>query len=86
MILTKDSVEEVVRREAGGKGYNLYLLTKAKYNVPAWTIISADLFRQYITDNDISTRIQDLLQNITRGLTSTTTASKRSSCSSIIRA
>lgn len=64
MILTKNSVEEVVKREAGGKGYNIYLLSKQGFLIPSWSIIGADVFKEYLLKIDSNNKIQSLLDDL----------------------
>lgn len=60
-LVTQNSCLEFVIREAGGKGYNLYLLTKAGYNVPPWVGIGISIFQRFLTDTGLKSQIIDFL-------------------------
>lgn len=61
MLITNKSTKSFVKREAGGKGYNLYLLTQEKFPVPGWIIISASVFKNFRILNDLDNIINKSL-------------------------
>lgn len=62
MLITKISTNTYAQREAGGKGYNLYLLTKENFSIPDWIIISADAFEKFKDFNNLDEKINKLLK------------------------
>jgi phosphohistidine swiveling domain-containing protein len=63
MLITRQSTEGYARREAGGKGYNLYRLTRSGFDVPEWRIIGARLLRDYLARSGIG---QDIESDLSR--------------------
>jgi len=70
MLITKTSTNIYAQREAGGKGYNLYLLTKENFPVPDWIIIGADAFEKLKKFNNLDDRINKLLKPLRENPTS----------------
>lgn len=62
MLITKTSTNTYAQREGGGKGYNLYLLTRENFPVPDWIIIEADAFEKFKRFNDLDGKINKLLK------------------------
>lgn len=66
MLITFGSTESYARREAGGKGYSLYLLTREGFPVPRWVVLGAGVFRRFRCLTGIETLLCEklkLLQN-----------------------
>lgn len=70
MLITKTSTNTYAQREAGGKGYNLYLLTKENFPVPDWIIIGADSFEKFKSFNNLNDKINKLLKPLRESSTS----------------
>ncbi|MEK6705639.1 MAG: phosphoenolpyruvate synthase [Bdellovibrionota bacterium] len=64
MIITRGSTESFARKNAGGKGYNLYLLTKAGFEVPPWVVINANVFLGYCRMTGIGSKISSALAGL----------------------
>ncbi|HUI91610.1 MAG TPA: phosphoenolpyruvate synthase [Chitinivibrionales bacterium] len=47
MLVTPQSTPSFARREAGGKGYNLYLMSREGIPVPPWVVLGTDVFRRF---------------------------------------
>jgi len=60
-VLTADSPESLVGAEAGGKGLNLFRLTRAGFAVPKWAILSADVFDRFCARSGIAEEIESAL-------------------------
>ena len=63
MIVTKNSTETFAKKEAGGKGYNLYLLSRAGFLVPEWLILGARYFNEFKNISKIEDKIEIILKN-----------------------
>ena len=61
MIITKDTTLYYANRYAGGKGINLYHLSKAGFNVPKFQILSSTIFRKFVEENNIQERIDKIV-------------------------
>ena len=70
MLITKTTINTYAQREAGGKGYNLYLLTKENFPVPDWIIIGADAFEKFKKFNNLDDKINKLLKPLRESPTS----------------
>lgn len=62
MLITKASTSSYAHREAGSKGYNLYLLTRENFSIPDWIIIGASAFKRFKNLNNIDSKIDELLK------------------------
>lgn len=62
MLVTPKSTESFARREAGGKGYNLYLMSRESLPVPAWIVLGANVFRKFRASAAISEPIGKILE------------------------
>lgn len=61
MLITCQSPQDQARREAGGKGYNLYLMTRAGLPVPPWIILGAAVFRSFCDLTGIGPKLRSCL-------------------------
>jgi len=84
MLITKTSTSTYAQREAGGKGYNLYLLTKENFPVPDWIIIGADAFEKFKKFNSLDDKINKLLKPLRESPTSNNAATISRSINEII--
>lgn len=61
MIITRESIDSYSKRHAGGKGYQLHLLTKAGFPVPNWRIVGSKIFKDFKNAHDIESKFQKFL-------------------------
>ncbi|OFZ82353.1 MAG: hypothetical protein A2603_03745 [Bdellovibrionales bacterium RIFOXYD1_FULL_55_31] len=66
MLVTSKSTDVYAKREAGGKGYNLYLLSREGFPVPKWLVLGARVFREFRKENDLDLRIASVLHGLGR--------------------
>jgi len=64
MFITSNSTKSYVKREAGGKGYNLYLLTQEGLPIPRWIIIGANTFKKFKKVNNLHNQINNYLDKL----------------------
>lgn len=64
MIITKNSPTNNLPQYAGGKGYNLHLLTNAGFFVPRWIIIDNETFKDFLNSNNLYSKINNELKTI----------------------
>ncbi len=65
MLVTKKSTPFFAKTEAGGKGYNLYLMSQAELPVPEWVILGKRYFHQFLLENKLKPLIDEQLQKLT---------------------
>lgn len=65
MVITSQSTESYVRREAGGKGYNLFLLSNAGFSVPTWRVLGSNCFKAYRAANHLEEKLKPILSAVT---------------------
>lgn len=63
LIIDQKSTEAYAKRQAGGKGYNLYLLTREGFPVPPWVVLGADVFRRFVAVNGLASVIMATLDS-----------------------
>ena len=63
LLVTKDSTLNFVRNQAGGKGSNLYLMSKAGMPVPDWLILGPNVFDQFLETTKAGTSIERILND-----------------------
>ena len=61
MIVTPQSTESFAKREAGGKGFNLFLLSQAGLPVPSWVVVGARYFKQFREQSGLDAQFAALL-------------------------
>jgi phosphohistidine swiveling domain-containing protein len=64
MIVKKSSIEVFAKREAGGKGYNLYLLTQKGFPVPDWCVLGKRVFRQFLDATGTGAKIDAVIDRL----------------------
>lgn len=64
MIVRKNSTETFARREAGGKGYNLYLMTRKGFPVPDWCVLGKRVFRQFLAATGTGARLDAVIDRL----------------------
>ncbi|MFT6603627.1 MAG: pyruvate,water dikinase, partial [Bacteriovoracaceae bacterium] len=47
LLISENSERNYASRNAGGKGFNLYVMTKAGLNVPKWVVLGSDTFDNF---------------------------------------
>lgn len=65
MVITSQSTESYVRREAGGKGYNLYLLSNAGFSVPEWSVLGSSSFKSFREATKFDEKLKPILAHVT---------------------
>lgn len=74
MFVFKDSIPAFAKREAGGKGYNLYRLSRAEVPVPEWFVLGREYFQKFVQSSPVAGGLNQTLKAFTRGeLTATQT-------------
>ncbi len=63
MLTLKNSTPSFARAESGGKGYNLYLMSRLGMPVPDWVVLGRGIHTQFINDTGIGGEIEELLSN-----------------------
>lgn len=67
MLVFKDSVPAFAKQQAGGKGYNLYRLTRAGVPVPAWVVVGRDHFQKFIESPSVAVPLNGILEGFHQG-------------------
>lgn len=67
MIITQHTLKEIACKEAGGKGYNLYLLSNHNMPVPPWEIIGSGFFQRYLSETGNKEKLIDLICKFSQG-------------------
>jgi phosphohistidine swiveling domain-containing protein len=57
LLVLPHSTEAFARTEAGGKGYNLYLMTRHGLPVPRWAILGKQSFQAFVTHHALAPRV-----------------------------
>jgi len=63
LIITKFSTPQFVAREAGGKGANLFFLSRSGLNVPDWYVLGKRFFRRYKELTGLDQKLEELMAN-----------------------
>lgn len=61
MLITPKSTDSYARREAGGKAYNLYLLSQQGFRVPLWVALGASIFDDFLKAAELDELISQQL-------------------------
>ncbi len=61
LIVTKDSLQNFAKAEAGGKGFNLYLLSNRGSRVPAWFALGPSFLEAFKKEHQIADEINNLV-------------------------
>jgi phosphoenolpyruvate synthase/pyruvate phosphate dikinase len=61
MLVTKHSTHFFAKNESGGKGFNLYLMTKANIPVPEWVVFGRRYFQDFIQSSGIQQELHQLV-------------------------
>ncbi len=70
MLVTKESSQNFARRESGGKGYNLYLMSNQGLTVPPWVILGRRYFETFLAKTGLDQKLKDLLTEMKKGMIS----------------
>ncbi len=62
MLVTPNSTEFFAKSEAGGKGFNLFLLSQAGVQVPEWVVFGRQYFQEFLQQPNVQNRVHELLQ------------------------
>ena len=75
MLVLPNSTAYFAKKEAGGKGYNLYLMSQQSLPVPDWVVLGKSAFRQFLAETNIAKDIDSCLQQfLNKQLTDAETA------------
>lgn len=61
MLVTPQSTESFARREAGGKGFNLYRMSRLGLPVPEWVVLGRGLFDRFAAAGGVREHIERVL-------------------------
>lgn len=64
MLITIKSTDSYTQREAGGKAYNLYLLSREGFPVPRWAALGASAFTDFLETNSLDGSISKELSHV----------------------
>lgn len=67
MFVLKKSVPAFAKQQAGGKGYNLYRLTKAGVPVPEWFVIGRDHFQNFVQQPGVAPHLATTISDFEAG-------------------
>lgn len=67
MLVTPESTELFAKTEAGGKGYNLYLMSLAGLPVPEWAVLGKRHFESFLSRTGIREEIENNLEDFLSG-------------------
>jgi len=62
MLVTLNSTNYFAKKEAGGKGYNLYLMSKAGFPVPEWVVFGKRYFHEFLKTHNLEASLADILK------------------------
>lgn len=77
MLVTQFSTNQFAKSEAGGKGYNLYLMSQSGLKVPEWVVFGKRYFREFCDANDITNGVNLILNELSAGSISSTAAEEK---------
>lgn len=80
MVVNPQSTPFFAKRESGGKGYNLYLMSKAGLPVPDWVIFGTRYFSNFLLENNLSDKIQQSLNEFRQDVVSAADLEKHVAC------
>lgn len=61
MLVLKNSVDNFAKQEAGGKGYNLYVMSKEGISVPEWVVLGRSCYERFVRESNIADLIDGIL-------------------------
>lgn len=66
MLVTPKSTLFFAKNEAGGKGFNLYLMSQAGLPVPEWVVFGKRYFQDFLQSADVKSRLENILDRMLR--------------------
>ncbi|MBU1908797.1 MAG: hypothetical protein KJ726_01980, partial [Verrucomicrobia bacterium] len=66
MLVTPQSTKSFARREAGGKGFNLYRMSRLELPVPEWVVLGRGVFDRFASGG-LREQIEDVLEKFAPG-------------------
>ncbi len=76
MLVTKKSTLLFAKNEAGGKGYNLYLMSQAGVPVPEWVVFGKKYFNEFLDSKNLRAAIAAKVEQVMLGSLSPAQAEK----------
>jgi pyruvate,water dikinase len=67
MLVLPSSTRSFARREAGGKGFNLWVMTNEGIRVPPWVVLGGRVFEHFIEAAGLRERIDEQLHRFANG-------------------
>lgn len=67
MLVTKESTQVFAKRESGGKGYNLYLMSRQGLPVPEWVVLGRRYFDNFLESTGLKKRLEEYLSAMNSG-------------------
>lgn len=61
MLVLPNSTQQFARFEAGGKGYNLFQISRLGLSVPEWVVLGKSVYDNFLSTTGLQPVIQDLL-------------------------
>lgn len=61
LLVTKNSTPGFVKKEAGGKGHNLYLMTTQGLPVPEWVVLGPMVYNKFLDDTGIRETLYSII-------------------------
>ena len=77
MIVRPNSTDAFARREAGGKGYNLYLLSGQGVNVPRWVVLGRGVYQQFVDETSLGPDLHGALTAFVDGTADAESTARR---------
>jgi pyruvate,water dikinase len=76
MLVTKKSTLLFAKNEAGGKGYNLYLMSQAGVPVPEWVVFGKKYFNEFLDSKNVRGAVAAKVDQVMAGSLSPAQAEK----------
>jgi pyruvate,water dikinase len=67
MLVTKKSTHFFAKNEAGGKGYNLYLMSQAGLPVPEWVVFGKRYFHDFLQSQNLASTLTEIIRRFESG-------------------
>lgn len=67
MLVYQNSVENYAKSEAGGKGYNLYVMANHGVPVPEWVVLGKSCYQQFVAEAGIADNIAGYINEFSEG-------------------
>lgn len=76
MLVTPKSTLFFAKNEAGGKGFNLYLMSQAGLPVPDWVVFGKRYFNEFLNNPGVKTSLELILERLQKSELSASDAEK----------